>query len=113
MILLDSGLRIGELVKLKMGEVHMDEGYLKVVGKGKKERIVPIGNNAQRALQCYLFRYRSNPTLPGVDNVFLSIHGDSLTENSIKLMFSRLAKRSGVQRFHAHLCRHICHKASD
>ena len=106
MMLLDTGLRIGELINLSMEDTHMDEGFLKVTGKGKKERIVPIGNNAQRALQRYLFRYRSNPTLPGIDNVFLSIHGDPLTENSIKLMFARLAQKSGVQRLHAHLCRH-------
>lgn len=106
MILLDSGLRIGELINLKMGDVHMDEGLLKVMGKGKKERIVPIGSNAQRALQRYLFRYRSNPALPRIDNVFLSIHGDPLTENSMKLMFARLSQRSRVQRLHAHLCRH-------
>ena len=106
MILLDTGLKIDELANLKMGDVHMDEGFLKVMGKGKKERIVPIGSNAQRALQRYLFRYRSNPTLPRINNVFLSIHGDPLTENNIKLMFARLAQRSGVQRLHAHLCRH-------
>jgi len=105
-ILLDSGLRIGELVNLKMEDVHMDDGLLKVMGKGKKERIVPIGSNAQRALQRYLFRYRTNPALPGSDNVFLSIHGAPLTENSIKLMFARLAQRSGVQRLRAHLYRH-------
>lgn len=51
MLLLDTGLRIGELVNLKMEDVHMAEGFLKVMGKGKKERIVPIGNNAQKALQ--------------------------------------------------------------
>jgi len=106
MILLDTGLRIGELINLSMEDTHMDEGYLKVMGKGKKERVVPIGNNAQKVLQRYLFRYRSNPTLPRIDNVFLSIHGDPLTENSMKLMFTRLAKRSGVSRLHAHLCRH-------
>ena len=106
MILLDSGLRIGELINLKMEDVHMDEGLLKVMGKGKKERIAPIGSNAQRALQRYLFRYRSKPNHLGIDNVFLSIHGDPLTENSTKLMFARLAQRSGVHRLHAHLCRH-------
>ncbi len=106
MILLDSGLRIGELVNLKMGDVHMDEGYLKVMGKGKKERIVPIGSNAQRALQRYLFRFRPKPVNPIIDNVFLSTRGNPLTENSMKLMFARLAKRSGVCRLHAHLCRH-------
>ena len=56
MLLLDTGLRIGELVSLKMEDVHMCEGFLKVMGKGKKERIVPFGNNAQKALQRYLFR---------------------------------------------------------
>ncbi len=106
MILLDTGLRIGELVNLEMDDVHMDEGYLKVMGKGKKERIVPIGNNAQRALQRYLFRFRPKPINPVTDNVFLSISSQPLTENSMKLMFTRLAKRSGVCRLHAHLCRH-------
>ena len=58
MHLLDTGLRIGEVIQLKMEDVHMSEGFLKAVGKGEKERIVPMGNNAQRALQRYLFRYR-------------------------------------------------------
>ncbi len=106
MLLIDTGLRISELVNLKMDDVHMDEGYLKVMGKGKKERIVPIGNNAQRALQRYLFRFRPKPINPVVQNVFLSQSSNPLTENSMKLMFTRLAKRSGVYRLHAHLCRH-------
>ncbi len=89
-----------------MDDVRIDEEYLKVMGKGKKERIVPMGNNAQRVLQRYLFRFRPKPDNPVIDNVFLSIHGDHLTENSMKLMFSRLAKRSRVCRLHAHLCRH-------
>ena len=106
MILLDTGLRIGELINLKLDGVHMDEGYLKVTGKGKRERIVPIGNNAQRALQRYLFRFKPKPNNPAIDNVFLSTSSQPLTENSMKLMFTRLAKRSGVPRLHAHLCRH-------
>jgi site-specific recombinase XerD len=106
MLLLDTGLRIGELVNLKLADTHMNDGYLKVVGKGRKERIVPIGRNAQRVLQRYLFRYRPEPVHPGVDNVFLSVHGEPLTENSIKLVFARLSRRSGVNRLHAHLCRH-------
>jgi integrase/recombinase XerC/integrase/recombinase XerD len=106
MLLLDTGLRIGELVNLKMDDVHMDEGYLKVMGKGKKERIVPIGNSAQRALQRYLFRFRPKPINPVVNNVFLSVNSQPLTENSLKLVFARLSRRSGVHRLHAHLCRH-------
>ena len=47
-LMLDTGLRMGELINLKMDDIHMNEGLLKVVGKGKKERIVPMGSNAQR-----------------------------------------------------------------
>jgi len=106
MLLLDTGMRIGELVNLKMEDIHMNEGYLMVLGKGRKERIVPIGSNAQKVLQRYLFRYRPKPAYLEIDTAFLSIHGYPLTENSIKLMFARLAKRVGVHRLHAHLCRH-------
>ena len=106
MLLLDTGLRIGELVNLKMEDVRLNDGFLKVLGKGRKERIVPIGCNAQRTLQRYLFRYRPKPANPEINRVFLSIHGYPLTENSMKLMFTRLAKKAGVHRLHAHLCRH-------
>ena len=106
MLLLDTGLRIRELTNLKMEDINMDQGVLKVMGKGQKERIVPIGNSAQRSLQKYLFRYRQEPAHAGIDNVFLSTSGTPLTENSVKLMFTRMARRSGVIRLHAHLCRH-------
>ena len=105
-LLLDTGLRIGELVNLKSEDVHLDEGYLKVIGKGNKERIVPMGSNAQKALQKYLFRYRPKQVNPAMSNVFLSAQGKPLTINSAKLMFARLSKISGVVRLHAHLCRH-------
>ena len=68
--------------------------------------MVPIGNKAQKALQSYLFRYRAKPAYSDINHVFLSIEGTPLTENSIKLIFIRLAHDSGVERLHAHLCRH-------
>jgi len=83
---------------------NKNEGLIKVTGKGKKERMVPIGNSAHKALHKYLFHYRPTPNYQGIDNVFLSTTGAALTENSIKLMFARLAKRSGIHRLHTHLC---------
>jgi len=106
MLLIDTGLRIGELMSLKMPDVHISQGYMKVMGKGRKERIVPIGNSAQKALQRYILRHRALPSHAGIENVFLSAQGTPLTGNSMRLMFSRLGQRSGVQRLHAHLCRH-------
>ena len=49
---------------------------------------------------------RTKPNNPAINNIFLSTSSQPLTENSMKLMFTRLAKRSGVYRLHAHLCRH-------
>ena len=106
MLLLDTGLRIGELISLKMDDIHIDEGLMKVMGKGKKERMVPIGNKAQKALQSYLFRYRPKPAHSDLENAFLSVSGTPITGNSVELMFTRLARRSGIKRLHAHLCRH-------
>ena len=106
MLLLDTGLRIGELINIKMGDVHIDEGFIKVLGKGNKERLVPVGNNARKAIQRYIFRFRPAPANMQVDNVFLKANGQPVTEDVMKLMFTRLAKRSGITRLHAHLCRH-------
>ncbi|MDO9334315.1 MAG: tyrosine-type recombinase/integrase [Dehalococcoidales bacterium] len=106
MLLIDTGMRIGELINLKMNDMNLPGGLMKVMGKGKKERVVPMGSNAQKALQRYLFRHRPSPAHQAIENVFLSIHGMPLTENSIKLVFTRLASKSGVERLHAHLCRH-------
>jgi site-specific recombinase XerD len=106
MMLLDTGLRIGEIVRLKMDNLHLDEEVIKVLGKGKKERFVPIGSNSQKVLQRYLFRYRPRQNNSQNDYVFLSTGRKPLTENSLKLTFARLAQRSGVKRLHAHLCRH-------
>jgi len=106
MILLDTGLRIGELVNLKMDDVHMDEGYLKVLGKGDKERIVPIGKFVQMELLHYIEKIRPQPYGSDYDKLFLSRGGKPITVNTVKLVFSRLARSSGVNRLHAHLCRH-------
>ena len=65
-----------------------------------------MGSNARKALQRYLFRFRAVPASPQVENVFLTVNGHPLTENSVKLMFARLAHRSGVRRLHSHLCQH-------
>jgi len=103
---LDTGLRVGELAGLKAGDVHLEEGYLKVFGKGQKERIVPIGSSLQRILMRYFYHLRPEPARPDVANFFLSLSGQPLSENAVKLVMKRLAERSGVTRLHAHLLRH-------
>jgi site-specific recombinase XerD len=86
--------------------MNLDQGLLKVMGKGAKERIVPIGKVVQKTLWQYIEMVRAKPASNDGDNLFLSSSGHPITVNTIKLMFSRLAKASGVTRLHAHLCRH-------
>ncbi len=118
-ILLDSGLRVGELCGLKYEDAHIEEGYLKVFGKGSKERVVPIGSLAQKMLWRYVFHFRPEPLTPSCDYLFLTLDGNPLVVNAVKLILSRWGKKAGVPRLHAHLCRHtyatnfLCHNCGD
>ncbi len=104
--LLDTGLRASELANITLGNLDLTEGFIKVMGKGSKERIVPIGKFVRMTLWNYIERIR--PRYSGSDNnyLFLTPGGKPILVNTVKLLFSRLAKVSGVTRLHAHLCRH-------
>ncbi len=103
---LDSGLRASEIAGIKLEQLNIKEGYIKVMGKGSKERIVPIGKFVQMTILNYIDKVRPEPISLDCNNLFLTQGGKPITVNTVKLLFSRLAKRSGVKRLHAHLCRH-------
>ncbi len=105
-IALDSGPRASGLAGIRLGQVNLKDGYIKVMGKGGKERIVPIGKYVQMIVWNYINNVRTKLPNTDCDNLFLSSDGKPITANTIKLVFSRLAKSSGVKRLHAHLCRH-------
>lgn len=105
-LLLDSGLRLSELVGLKIGDVHIEEQYVKVMGKGSKERMVAFGNSARRALLNYLVHFRGEPAHAGIEHFFLTIDGHGMSNEGVKTLLRVLGKTAGVPRLHAHLCRH-------
>ena len=105
-IMLDSGLRVSEVVGITLDNVNLSQGSIRVTGKGGKDRIVPIGQFVTSLLQHYIDFERPKLNGKGRGNLFLSQSGNPVTSNALKLMFSRLAKKSGVTRLHAHLCRH-------
>jgi len=105
-LMLDTGIRIGEVASAELTNLKPTEGCLKVKGKGNKERIVPIGVEAQTAVSEYITYVRSKVAKPDCTRLFVSEDGGPITENTIKLFFSRLKKKSGIKRLHAHLCRH-------
>lgn len=103
---LGTGLRESELSDLLFEDSHIEEGYLKVMGKGSKERIVPVGSLGQKVLWRYVFHFRPEPENDLNNYLFLTIDGMKLETNAIKLLLKRWGKIAGVPRLHAHLCRH-------
>ena len=104
--MLDTGLRASEVATITLGNLNLKDGYVKVMGKGAKERIVPLGKYVRMVLWSYIDKVRPKPSIPGCDKLFVSVSARPITVNTIKLVFSRLAKTSGIDRLHAHLCRH-------
>jgi site-specific recombinase XerD len=89
-----------------MAHLNLEKGYLKVMGKGAKERLVPIGDYTRMTLRCFINKGRPKPGPGTAGNVFLSGDGHPLTANAIKLVFTRLVKNCGLKKLHTHLCRH-------
>lgn len=88
-ILLDSGLRCSELSNLLFENSHIDEGYLKVNGKGSKERLVPIGALTQKVLWRYILHFRPQPVSEEGEYLLLTLDGKHLQTNAIKLILKR------------------------
>ena len=104
--MLDTGLRVAEVASITLANLNLADGYVKVMGKGSKERIVPLGSYVCKVLWSYIDKSRPKPRVPNRNSLFLSAAGDSISTNTLKLMFTRLEKTSGIKRLHAHLCRH-------
>ena len=94
-VLYSSGLRVSELVELKRANVYFDIGFLRVIGKGNKERLVPIGREALRFLKIYLEEIRVFvPVQKGFEaNVFLNRRGKKLSRVMIFTIVENLAKK--------------------
>jgi len=103
---LDSGLRLSELVGLKAANVHIEDQYVKVMGKGSKERMVAFGNTARNALLNYAVHFRGEPAHPGVEEFFLTLDGYPMSRQGVISLLRRVGAVAGVPRLHAHLCRH-------
>ena len=104
--LLDTGLRASELANIKINDISLENGLIKVMGKGARERIVPIGKFVQMTLLDYIDRVRPAPGQAEVNYLFLSRNSKTLSVNAIKLLFTRLRRSARVPKLHAHLCRH-------
>ena len=103
-----TGLRVSELVNLKVYDVNLEEAIVKTMGKGSKERIIPIGDYALNALKIYINEYRSTLFKREVnDYLFLNNHGMKMTRQGFFKIIKKLASEQGINKdFSPHTLRH-------
>lgn len=108
-VLYATGLRVSELVKLKTSEINFDVGFLQTMGKGSKERIVPIGDSALTFTRRYIddarphFLKRRTPR----PELFLTQQGKSMTRQNFWLILTKFGKALGIeQKLSPHVLRH-------
>jgi len=94
------GLRVSELIGLKISELFFREGFIKVTGKGNKERLVPIGSVAQEEIGHYLTQIRPHvPVRKGAEDIlFLNRRGDDLSRVMVCTVIKRLARQAGIRK---------------
>lgn len=106
-LLYASGLRVSELVNLRIGDFHFDVGYLVCRGKGRKERVVPYGRSAKRWLGRYLAVARPELIKQANDGFFLSRRGRPMTRQRFFQLLRGYGKRAGIKRaLSPHVVRH-------
>ena len=107
-VLFSCGLRVSELVNLKWSQLYADERYLRILGKGSKERLVPISNTALREIENYLPWRNSLKIKPGEeDYVFLNRRGAHLTRVMVLIMLKTQAEEAGIKKtISPHTLRH-------
>lgn len=94
------GLRVSELVNLQLSGYYADEGYVRVVGKGNKERLIPIGDSAIKYIKIYLETTRNHQNIkPGhEDTIFLNRRGAKLTRVMIFTIIKNLCQIAGIKK---------------
>jgi len=95
-LLYGSGLRVSELIHLTLGDLHINRRFINIVGKGNKERIIPLGDESAFALKTYLEKSRSKLKKDLGDIVFVNARGSSISRIGVYKMLKQLASEAGI-----------------
>jgi len=109
MVLYGCGLRVSELIELKLSDIYFEEGFIKVMGKGSKERFVPIGNQTLRQINLYLqyIRNHQNENEKGRGKLFLNRNGGKLSRIFVFKIIQSLGIKAGLEKkISPHTLRH-------
>jgi integrase/recombinase XerD len=99
-VLYSCGLRVSELIGLKLSNVYAEQGFIRVIGKGNKERLIPIGSKALHEIELYLPDRNKLPVISreSEDIMFLNRRGRKLTREMVFTIIRDLAKKSGIKK---------------
>ena len=103
LVFVDTAVRLSELAGLKVGDIDFDTNMLRVMGKGQKERWVPFGRKAGKALMKYIMQYRQKSDSEGL---WLKTDGDPLPSGRIERIVTLYGKKAGLSRCYCHKLRH-------
>ena len=102
------GLRVSELVTLRISDLFFDDGYIRVTGKGDKQRLVPVSDQARKSIGLYLGQRAAMKVARGCEEtLFLNRRGEELTRVMVFTILKRCAQEAGiVKRISPHTLRH-------
>lgn len=94
------GLRVSELINLKISDVYFNEGFVRIIGKGNKERLSPIGNSAMKQISIYLKQVRVHQEIKkgSADIIFLNRRGGKMSRQMIFFIIKELAEKNGLKK---------------
>ena len=106
-IFYSSGLRLSELTHIKINDIDLHDQTLKVLGKGNKYRILPLGSKAKEAINLWINKRNAIKKIDQQDYLFVNLKGNKLTDRAIQYRLKYLAKKNKIpENIHPHLLRH-------
>lgn len=120
-LLYGCGLRVSELTELKISQIHFNEGFIQVIGKGNKERLVPFGGQASRQLKLFLDNNRRHvqPKKGFEDHIFLNKHGRKISRVTVFNIIKKLCEQCEIKKnvsphtFRHSFATHLVHGGAD
>jgi len=103
-LLYATGLRVSELIRVKIDELELEAGFLRTFGKGSKERIVPFGDAARKAIAAYMERGRPHFNLRNDEHLFLTNRSRPMSRQTFWMKIVRYARQAGIR---SHISPHV------
>lgn len=106
-LLYSSGVRVSELISVKLNDINLADGFMKVFGKGSKELLVPLGSKAKEAIEAYIKNYREQARDRTGSFLFISINGKQLTRQLVWQIIKKIISRTAIlKNISPHTLRH-------